>query len=200
MKHVFVCPMDDVLNVAAVTTKNGEPDDNIAIHSYQPQEDALYPYVPAYLQHYYQQRKPFRAFLKDELGITLRPHDFLLALHDDATDLEAHALSELLIAGGARETLMEYRAFLLANEAEYIAITGSKRSITLTHVFADKDDTDRIFMPINEAVPKTVTEAVNKLDPDKRLPIYTFDLPTVIDGIGENVKTGELIRNFLRII
>ena len=200
MKHIFVCPMDDVLNIAAVTVKNGEMDDNVKIHTYQPQEEALYPYVPAYFQHYYQQRKPLRQFLKDALGSTLRPHDYLLALHDDATDLEAHALSELFIAGGARETLMEYRAFLLANEAEYIAITGSKRSITLTHVFADKDDTDRIFMPINEAIPKTIKEAVAKLDPDRQLPIYTYDLPTVIDGIGENVTTGELIRNFLRIM
>ena len=200
MKHVFVCPMDDVLKVAAFTVKSGEMDDNIKFHSYQPPEDAIYPYVPAYLQYYYQQRKPFRQFLRDQFGSTMRPHDYLLALHDDATDLEAHALSELLIAGGARETLMEYRAFLLANEAEYIAITGSKRAVTFTHVFSEKDDTERIFMPINEATPKTVRESIHKLDPDGNLPIYTYDLPTIIDGIGESVVTAELIRNFLRIL
>ena len=200
MKHMFVCPMDDVLKVAAAESKNGDLMGSPTFHNYQPPEPPLYPYVPAYLQTYYQQRKPFKQFLHDQFGTTLRPRDYLLALHDDATDLEAHALSELLIAGGARATLMEYRAFLLANEAEYIAITGSKRAIILTHVVSDKDDTERIFLPINEATPKTIRESVGELDPDRHLPIYTYDLPALIDGIGEGVTTQELVRNFLRII
>ena len=200
MKHMFVCPMDDVLKVAAVEEKGGVMYDAANFFNYTPPEAPLFPYVPAYLQQFYQQRKPFKQFLRDQFGSAFRPHDYLLALHDDATDLEAHALSELLIAGGARETLMEYRAFLLANEAEYISITGSKRAITLTHVVSDKDDTERIFLPLNEAVPETVTDAVHELDPDRQLPIYTYDLPALIDGIGESVTTQDLARNFLRIM
>ncbi len=95
---------------------------------------------------------------------------------------------------------MEYRAFLLSSEAEYLAITGSKRAITLTHVVSEKDDTERIFLPINEAEPKSMRDAVSELDPDGKLPIYTYDLPVLVDHIGENVATHELMRNFVRIL
>lgn len=200
MKHMFVCPMDDVLKVASCDVKGGELYDSVNFQTYTPPEAPLLPYVPAYLQQYYQQRKPFKLFLRDHFGSMIRQPNYMLALHDDATDLEAQALSELLIAGGARETLMEYRAFLLSGESEYLAITGSKRSIALTHVVSEKDDTERIFLPISEAVPDTVREAVHELDPDGKLPIYTYDLPVLVDHIGENVTTREIVRNFVRIL
>ena len=200
MKHIFVCPMDDTLKITTVDVRLDEPlYGAINFQSYTPPEPSLYPYVPAYFQQYNQQRKPLRQFLHDHAP-GFRARNYLLALHDDATDLEAHALSELLIACGAKETLLEYRAFLLSTEAEYIAITGSKRAVTLTHVIADTDATERIFLPVNEATPDTVREAIRELDPKKRLPAFSFGLPDSLMNIGESVMAQALLRNFLRIL
>ena len=115
MRHVFVCPMDDTIEIAAVETlSENRVRGKLLFETFYPQQVPLYPYVPAYFQDYNHQRGPLRDFLREHT-YGLKPHNYLLALHDDATDLEAHALSELLIACGARETLVEYRAFLLSS-------------------------------------------------------------------------------------
>ena len=165
MKLICVCPMNDTLEIGSFELYS---DNRIygACHSafmtYKPPRNQLYPFVPAYFQSYNQQRLPLRKFLRDNTSM-LRPRDFLVALHDDATDLEAHALSELLIAVGAKSTLMEYRAFLLSSEEAFIAVTASKRAVTVTLVRADKEDTERIFIPINEATPDRVTDHCRSL-------------------------------------
>ncbi|MBR6718955.1 MAG: hypothetical protein IKI77_11520 [Oscillospiraceae bacterium] len=200
MRHVFVCPMDDTIEIAMLDiTGDYRVHGGINFVTFQPKEPPLYPYVPAYFQDYNHQRAPLRNFLRDET-YGFRPRDYLLALHDDATDLEAHALSELLIACGAKETLMEYRAFLLSSEDSYIAVTGSKRAVTVTLVMTALEDTDRIFIPINEAVHDTVFDAVRELDPSGKLPVYRFGVPEALSGIGEMVNAAELIRNFIKIL
>lgn len=200
MKHMFVCPMDDTLRFATVDVRRDEPlYGTVSMQTYSPAGAAPYPYVAAYFQQYNQQRKPLRQFLHNHFG-SFRAADHLIALHDDATDLEAHALSELMIACGARETLLEYRAFLLSNDPEYIAVTGSKRAVTLTHVIADTNDTERIFLPVNEATPDAVRESIRDLDPGKRLPVFSFGLPDSLMNTGETVTAQELLRCFLRIL
>ena len=200
MKHLFVCPMDDTLKITSVDLRGDEPlYGAVTFQTYTPPEPSLYPYVASYFQQYNAQRKPLRQFLREHTG-SARPRDCLLALHDDATDLEAYALSELMIACGVRETLLEYRAFLLSGEPEYIAVTGSKRAVTLTHVISDTDDTERIFLPVNEAVPETVRDAIRELDAGRKLPAFSFGLPDALMNIGETVTPQELLRNFLRIL
>ena len=147
MRHVFVCPMDDTIEIAMLDiTGDYRVHGGINFVTFQPKEPPLYPYVPAYFQSYNHQRGPLRSFLREHT-YGLKPRNYLLALHADATDLEAHALSELLIACGAKETLMEYRAFLLSSEERFIAVTGSKRSVSVTMVLNDRDETERIFVP-----------------------------------------------------
>lgn len=200
MRHVFVCPMDDTIEIAAVELF-GEHRirGGLTFDCYVPQEAPLYPYVPAYFQSYNHQRGPLREFLREHI-YGLRPRSYLLALHDDATDLEAHALSELLIACGAKETLMEYRAFLLSSESRYLAVTGSKRAIAVTSVRNDQETTERIFIPVGDATLDAVMDAVNELDPEAQLPIYRFGVPEALYRIGEPVHAGEVVRNFVRML
>ena len=79
-------------------------------------------------------------------------------------------------------------------------MTGSKRAVTVTRISADSDETERIFIPLNEAVPETVSEAVGELDPDGRLPVYTFGVPERLASVGEEIFEPELFRNFIRIL
>ena len=200
MKHLFVCPMDDTLKFSVVDLKsNREIYGTLRFQTYTPPNPPLYPYVPAYLQQYQEQPKPLRQFLREYVR-GLRPKDFMLVLHDDATDLEANAMSELLVACGAKDVPMEYRAFLLAGDPEYISVTGSKRAVTVTRVIAGRDDTERIFIPVSEAVPETVQEAVAELDPDGTLPVFTFGVAENIARLGEEISEPALVRNFVRIL
>ena len=200
MRHVFVCPTDDALKIALINvTVDRKIRGGIEFETYTPKEPPLYPFVPAYFQEYNQQRTPLREFLRDRT-FGFRPRDYLLVLLDDATDLEAHALSELLIACGAKETLMEYRAFLLSRKERYVAVTGSKRAVTVTLVLADTEETDRIFIPVNEAAHDTVLDAVHELDPSGRLPVYRFGVGESVGNVGKPVCSAELIRNFIKIL
>lgn len=200
MRHVYVCPMDDTIDIAAIEVRmENRLYGGVHLHTYTPKQPPLYPYVPAYFQAYRRQRKPLREFLLD-YTYGLKPKNYLLALHDDATDLESHALSELLIACGAKETLMEYRAFLLSSEDHYIAVTGSKRAVTVTYVAAREKDTERIFIPISDAKPELVRDTVREMNPDGTLPVYRFGLRKELQVIGEPVNSAEIIRNFIKII
>lgn len=200
MRHVFVCPMDDTIEIAGVEVFS----DNliyggVTFDTFVPKEAPLYPFVPAYFQQYNQQRGPLRTFLREHY-YGLKPHSYLLALNDDATDLECHALSELLIACGAKETLMEYRAFLLSAAERYIALTGSKRAVTVTMVLNDQDETERFFIPITEAGFDAVMDAIHELDPDGALPIFRFGVSEALQTIGQPVNAAELVRNFVRML
>ena len=200
MRHVFVCPTDDTIKVALLdVTVDRKIRGGIQFETFAPKEPPLYPYVPAYFQDYNHQRGPLREFLRDRT-YGFRPRDYLLVLHDDATDLEAHALSELLIACGAKETLMEYRAFLLSSEERYVAVTGSKRAVTVTLVMSDTEETDRIFIPVNEATHNAVIDAVHELDHSGRLPVYRYGVSEAVGSVGELVNSAELIRNFIKIL
>ena len=200
MRHIFVCPTNDAFKIALVdVTVDRKIRGGIEFETYTPKEPPLYPFVPAYFQEYNQQRTPLREFLQDRT-FGFRPRDYLLVLHDDATDLEAHALSELLIACGAKETLMEYRAFLLSRKPQYVAVTGSKRAVTVTLVLADTEETDRIFIPVNEANRDTVQDAVREMDPTGRLPVYRFGVGEAVGNVGKPVSSSELIRNFVKIL
>lgn len=200
MRHVFVCPMNDTFEIAALELY-GEHRiyGGLNFQTYTPREKPLYPYVPAYFQAYHQQRDPLQRFLRENT-YGLKPKNYLLALHDDTTDLEAHALSELLIACGAKETLMEYRAFLLSSEDAFVSVTGSKRAVTVTLVMAEQADTERIFIPIADASADAVAEAVREMNPDSTLPVYRFGLPKTLSEIGEPVNTAEIVRNFVKIL
>lgn len=200
MRHVFVCPMNDTIEIAAVELYSDQRIyGGLTFETFKPKEAPFYPFVPAYFQNYNHQRGPLRTFLRENT-YGLKPRSYLLALHDDATDLEAHALSELLIACGAKETLMEYRAFLLSAETRYLALTGSKRAVAVTMVQNDQEETERIFIPIHEATFEAVMDAVNELDPDGALPIYRFGVPEPLQGIGAPVPAGEIVRNFVRML
>lgn len=200
MRRFIVCPMDDTIEVAAFDTHTDKRIyGGLSFQTFTPPEPPQYPFVSAYFQAYNQQVGPLKALFR-KLTPTFRPRSYLLVLHDDATDLEAHALSELLIACGAKDTLMEYRAFLLSSESAYVAITGSKRAVTVTLVLGGKEDTERIFIPINEATPDAVREAVHDLEPDGKLPVYAFGLKPELDGVGERVNTHEITRNFAKIV
>lgn len=200
MRHVFVCPMEDTIVISAVEVfSESRIYGSLIFDTYEPAEVPPYPYVPAYFQEYNRQRGPLRRFLQEHT-YGLKPHNYLLALHDDATDLEAHALSELLIACGAKETLMEYRAFLLSDLDRYIAVTGSKRSVTVTMVLNDQDVTERIFLPVNEAYYDAVMDAVNELDPEHNLPIFRFGVGRELYSVGESVHASTIVRNFIRTI
>jgi hypothetical protein len=200
MRHVFVCPMDDDIVISGFELYSEQRIyGGLTFETFVPQEGPLYPFVPAYFQPYNQQRGPLREFLREHYH-GLKPHSYLLALHDDATDLEAHALSELLIACGAKETLMEYRAFLLSSEMRYIAVTGSKRAVTVTMVQNDQDETERIFVPISEANFDSVMDAVHELDPDGSLPVYRFGVSQDLQMVGEAVNSAEIVRNFVKML
>ena len=200
MRHVFVCPTNDTLEFALLdVSADHRIHGGVQFETYTPKEPPLYPYVPAYFQDYNRQRTPLREFLRDQT-YGFRPRDYLLVLHDDATDLEAHALSELLIACGAKETLMEYRAFLLSSEESYVAVTGSKRAVSVTLVMSKAEDTDRIFIPVNEATPENVRIAIRELEPSGRLPVYRFGVNESLESIGERVNAAEIIRNFIKIL
>lgn len=200
MRHVFVCPMNDTIEIAAIEVYSDlNVYGGITFETYAPQEPPVYPYVPAYFQNYNHQRGPLRSFLRDHT-YGLKPRNYLLALHDDATDLEAHALSELLIACGAKETLMEYRAFLLSSDERYIAVTGSKRSVSVTMVMNDKDETERIFIPIQDVGFDSVKDAIRTLDPDEVLPVYRFGVGDALSTIGKSIHAGEIIRNFVKML
>lgn len=200
MRHVFVCPMNDTIEIAAIEVYSDlKVYGGITFDTYTPQEAPVYPYVPAYFQSYNHQRGPLRSFLREHT-YGLKPRNYLLALHDDATDLEAHALSELLIACGAKETLMEYRAFLLSSEERFIAVTGSKRSVSVTMVLNDRDETERIFVPIQDAGFDSVMDAIHELDPDEVLPVYRFGLGDALDTIGKPVHAGDVVRNFVKML
>ncbi|MBQ8921305.1 MAG: hypothetical protein IJ060_03980 [Oscillospiraceae bacterium] len=202
MKLVFVCPMEDSIQIGGFDLySENRIHAAISFRNYVPPEPPTYPFVPAYFQNYNYQRLPLRKFLRETVS-GLRPRNFLLALHDDATDLEAHALSELLIACGAKETLMEYRAFLLSSEDAYIAVTGSKRTVAVTLVRTDREETERIFIPITDATPEMVLDAVHDLNPDDALPVYRFGVPEAIReaNVGEPVNANEIVRNFVKIL
>ena len=201
-KLVFVCPLEDSIQIGGIDLySENRIHAAILFRDYVPPEAPVYPYVPAYFQSYNHQRGPLRRFLRENVS-GLRPRNYLLALHDDATDLEAHALSELLIACGARETLMEYRAFLLSSEDAYIAVTASKRAVAVTLVRADRQETERIFVPIADASPEMVQDAVHDLNPDDTLPVYRFCVPQAIAdaNVGEPVNANEIVRNFVKIL
>lgn len=202
MKAVFVCPMTDSLRAAAVDLRSdSDTIGSLNFHSFTPSGARILPFVPAYFQDYNAQRKPFKNFVRSEVAKGLLRHpSFFLALHDDATDLEAHALSELMIAGGAKDVSMEYRAFMLSSDPEYIAVTASKRAISLTHVITGQEETERIYLPITDADAISVRGAISELDPSGKLPIFTYDLPDSLAHIGEPVNTQSLVHNFLRII
>lgn len=200
MKQVFVCPMDDTIKIAVAELRNdGTIDGALRFQTYTPPNPPLYPYVPAYLTHYQEQPRPLRQFLREYVKSFL-PRSFMLALHDDATDLEANALSELMIACGAKDVPMEYRAFLLSTEPAYLSVTGSKRAVTVTHVVTGKDDTERIFIPISEATVDKVQEALHELDPEGALPVFTFGLSESLQRVGEQINEPALCRNFVRIL
>lgn len=202
MKAVFVCPMTDSLKAAAVELRtDSDQIGTLNFHAFSPTGARTLPFVPAYFQDYTAQRKPFKSFLRSEItkGI-LRHPSFLLALHDDATDLEAHALSELMIASGAKDVSMEYRAFMLSSEADYIAVTASKRAVSVTHVITGQDETERIYLPITDADPLSVRGAISELDSTGSLPIFNYDLPDSLAHIGEPVNAQTLVHNFLRIL
>lgn len=200
MKYLFVCPMQDTFRVSAADVKGGrELYGTLRFQTYTPPQMPLLPYVPAYFQQMQEQPKPLRQFFREYIRGFL-PKQCLLVLHDDATDLEAGALSDLLAACGIKDVPMEYRAFLLSSEPAYVAVTGSKRAVTVTRISADSDETERIFIPLNEAVPETVSEAVGELDPDGRLPVYTFGVPERLASVGEEIFEPELFRNFIRIL
>ncbi len=203
MKAVFICPMTDTLKAAAVEIHaDADQIGTVNFHEYNPDGTRVLPFVAAYFQDYYEQRKPFKNFLRSEItkGI-LRHPPFYLALHDDATDLEANALKELMIACGAKEAAvsMEYRAFLLSTEPDFIAVTASKRAISITHVISGQDETERLFLPITDADSISVKNAVAELDTTEKLPIFTYDLPDSLEHIGEPVSAQTLIMNFLRL-
>lgn len=201
MKVVFISPMCDTLKAAAVELRgDGKLAESASFSVYSPPGSRILPYVPAYFQDYNEQKKPFKNFLRTDVMKGLFRHpDFWLALHDDATDLEAHALSELMISSGAKEVSMEYRAFLLSNEPSYIAVTASKRAVSLTHVISGKDETERIYLPLNEADAIAVRGAIAELDPDGQLPVFTYDLPDALAHIGEPVNAQTLLLNFTHI-
>ena len=94
---------------------------------------------------------------------------------------------------------MEFRAFLLSAKERYIAVTGSKRAVTVTLVSEQQGDTERIFIPIQDASPENVLDAVQDLDPDGRLPVYQFGLPERLAQIGTAVNEAEIIRNFVKL-
>ena len=202
VKLVFVCPMEDSIQIGGFDLySENRIHAAISFQNYVPPEEPTYPFVPAYFQNYNHQRMPLRKFLRENIA-GIRPKSFLLALQDDATDLEAHALSELLIACGAKETLMEYRAFLLSSENAYIAVTGSKRSVAVTLVRTDREETERIFIPITDATPDMVRDAVRDLNPDGDLPVYRFGVPEELRAaeIGEGINANEIVRNFVKIL
>lgn len=200
MKYLFVCPMDDTLRVSVAEVKGDhEIYGTLRFQTYTPPHLPLFPYVPAYFQQFQEQPKPLKQFFREYIR-GFMPKECLLVLHDDATDLEANALSDLIAACGIKEVPMEYRAFLLSPDPAYLAVTGSKRSVAVTRIAAGSDETERIFIPVNEADPDTVNEALGELDPDGRLPVYTFGVSEQIARLGEEIYEPELVRNFLRIL
>lgn len=202
MKSVFICAMADTLSAASVDIRNGDhlfgP---LEFHSYLPPTNHPLPFVPAYLQDYYLQPKLLKSFLRSDACKGLYRHcDYLLALADDCTDLEAHALNELLTACGAKSVSMEYQAFLLSSDPSYLAVTASKRSVCVTHVIAGKDETERIFIPMDEASEEQIFAALNEMDSEHTQPVYTFGLPEALEDVGDPVHPQTLARNFIRLL
>ncbi len=193
-KHILVCPMDDTILFAGVDSAGG-----LKTARYIPPADSHsgYPFVPAYFERFDAQRKAVKGFLREK-GFSAR--SFLLALPDDATDLEARALSELLIDCGAKETVAEYRAFLLSGASAYIAVTASKRCVAVSSVDAAKDDTERVFIPLPEVTEEQIRKARQELDPSGKLPLFSFGLEEPLPKVGTVADCAALAENFLAIL
>lgn len=200
MKSIFVCAMADTLRIASVDIRNGDhlfgP---VEFFDYLPPTQHPLPYVPAYLQDYELQPRMLKNFLRSDACKGIYRHcDYLIALPDDCTDLETTAIQDLCVSVGAKHPEMEYQAFLLSNDASYLAVTASKRAVCVTHVIARKDETDRIFIPINELNEDTLYSALTALDSEHTLPVYTFGLPEEYDDLGTVVSPQVLVRNLAK--
>ena len=202
MKSIFICAMADALRIASVDIRNGDhlfgP---VEFFDYLPPTAHPLPYVPAYLQDYEFQPRFLKNFLRSDACKGIYRHcDYLVALPDDCTDLESNASQDLCVSVGAKRPEMEYQAFLLSTDASYLAVTASKRAVCVTHVIAKKDETDRIFIPINELSEDALYSALTALDSEHILPVYTFGLPEEYDDLGTPVSTQVLVRNLAKLL
>ncbi len=202
MKSIFLCAMADALRIASVDIRNGDhlfgPLD---FYDYIPPIPHPLPYVPAYLQDYEFQPKLLKDFLRSDACKGIYRHcDYLVALPDDCTDLETNAIHDLCVSVGAKRPVMEYQAFLLSADTSYLAVTASKRAVCVTHVIAKKDETDRVFIPINLLSEDTLYEALSALDSEHTLPVYTFGLPDEYAEIGREVPTQTLVKHLAKLL
>lgn len=156
------------------------------------------PYVSEYLIDFDDTVEALRRFIGNELYKGFMRIDFLVALPDDCTDIETRAINEMMLCCGAKGCTTEYQAFLLSSDPEYLAITMSKRSVIVTHVREDSEDTEQIFIDRNDDLPERISEACQMLDEEGGLPVYTYRLPAELQ-IGTAVKPDVLIRNFVRL-
>ncbi len=202
MKYVYACPHEDSILFATPDVRNDNQlfSHDVELIRYEPQSPCPYPFVPAYLCNLEARHKELKAFFKEQLkGARNKP--VLLVLPDDLTDLEAHGLSELLIDCGLKADVnMEYRAFLLSNESCYLAVTASKRAVTITRVIGGEETVERIFIPMPEVAEETVLHAMDELDSEGTMPIYCYDIPESLSHIGDTVADHIIVRNFVRML
>lgn len=201
MKSIFVCALADTLRITSVDIRNGDhlfgP---VEFYDYLPPTQHPLPYVPAFLQDYELQPRLLKNFLRSDACKGIYRHcDYLVALPDDCTDLETTAIQDLCVSVGAKRCDMEYQAFLLSRDASYLAVTASKRAVCVTHVIAQNDETDRIFIPVNELSEDTLYAALTALDSEHTLPVYTFGLPAEYDDLGTVVSPQTLVRNLAKL-
>lgn len=156
------------------------------------------PYVPEYLIDFDDTVEALRRFVGESLYKGFMRIDYLVAIPDDCTDIETRAIDEMMICCGAKGCTTEYQAFLLSADAEYLAVTMSKRSVIVTHVCEDSEDTEQIFIDRNDDLKERIHEACEMLDESGTLPIYTYRVPADLQ-IGTPVSSEALIQNFVRL-
>ena len=81
---------------------------------------------------------------------------------------------------------------------EYLAVTESKRCVTVTHVTADAPETEQVFLDVNSCTKETIQQACKVLDELGELPVYTYGLRADFQ-IGTPVSIEKIMRNFVSI-
>ncbi len=199
MKNVFISAEKDTLLLSLLNLKNPN-----ALGSMDPiQEFALkephdLPYVSEYMVDFDITVEALRRFIGYNVYKSFLRVDYLVILPDDMTSIETRTMEQIIVNCGAKSCITEFRAFLLSNEPEYLAITASKRAVTVTHVYAESDESEQIFLDIHDADAAHIAEACHMLDEVSELPVYSYGLPPELE-VGTVVEIETMIRNFVRL-
>lgn len=199
MRNVFISAENDTLLISLLNLRNPNAlifaSDFVDFSMNEPRE---LPYVSDYLVDFDETVEELRRFIGTSVYKGFMKLDYLIVLPDDCTNVESSALDNMLHFCGAKDCISENRAFLLSKKPEYLAVTESKRCVTVTHVTADAPETEQVFLDVNSCTKETIQQACKVLDELGELPVYTYGLRADFQ-IGTPVSIEKIMRNFVSI-